>query len=147
MTTESLLQMSNNDVLMEKLREHLKLEEEEVAHYTQEVNKAKNAVLGILFRGILDDSKRHAHILRAIIAYFKGQGESSQPFVTEIDNSDLEDSVDPEQEENVEVLLNEERAMIKNPFIDLLLESIAIDERKHATLARHLIDLVGTKGK
>ena len=107
-----------NKDLLKKLSEHLKLEEEEVSSYTQGLNNATNPVLGLLYKGFLEDSKRHIHIIRTIVSYYKNQGNDTNiPFasqIRDIEHFDLEDPVSD--------LIKEERKLVDDPFIDLLLE-------------------------
>lgn len=134
--------MESKELLVRKLKEHLKLEQGEVASYIASLNRARNPVLGILYKGFLDDSKRHADILRAVISYLTDREKSSSTFVGHLQDLDLADSVDPAMEERLEALVKEERKMIQDPYIDLLLESIVIDEQKHAKLGRSLVKLL-----
>ena len=139
--------MENREGIIERLMEHLKLEEEEVTQYSQAVNRVNNPVLGIFYRTVLEDSKRHIHILRTVISYIKEQEEFNEPFVKKISDPHVEEEIDPDSEERLEQLLQEERKMIKDPFVDLLLESIAMDEHKHATLGRRLLNLFNSSKK
>jgi len=134
--------MSKKLEVLDRLKEHLKLEEEEVTSYTLALNRAKNPVLNLLFRSFLEDSKRHTNILRTVIAYFHGLEKDQHPFVKQIEEAQIEETVDPAAEERVQGLLQIERDMIQDPFIDLLLESIALDEVKHARLAQGLLKIV-----
>ena len=118
-----------NKTLLKKLSEHLKLEEEEVSSYTQGINNATNPVLGLLYKGFLEDSKRHIHIIRTIVSYYQNQGNNNTPFVSQIRDVEHFDLEDP-----VSDLIKEERKLVDDPFIDLLLESIEIDENKHAKI-------------
>ena len=118
-----------NKILLKKLSEHLKLEEEEVSSYTQGINNATNPVLGLLYKGFLEDSKRHIHIIRTIVSYYQNQGNNNTQFVSQIRDVEHFDLEDP-----VSDLIKEERKLVDDPFIDLLLESIEIDENKHAKI-------------
>ena len=126
-----------NKDLLKKLSEHLKLEEEEVSSYTQGVNNATNPVLGLLYKGFLEESKRHIHIIRTIVSYYKNQGNNANiPFASQIRDVEHFDLEDP-----VSDLIKEERKLIDDPFMDLLLESIEIDENKHAKIGMGLHNL------
>ena len=125
-----------NKILLKKLSEHLKLEEEEVSSYTQGINNATNPVLGLLYKGFLEDSKRHIHIIRTIVSYYQNQENNNTPFVSQIRDVEHFDLEDP-----VSDLIKEERKLVDDPFIDLLLESIEIDENKHAKIGMALHNL------
>lgn len=124
------------EALLAKLTEHLKLEEDEVESYLQSLNQATNTVAAILYRGFLNDAKRHVQILRTIIAYLKSQ-EEGKSFASQI--REMEGLRVPRQ---VEALLKEEKRMIDDPFINLLLESISLDELKRVELESSLAEIL-----
>ena len=68
------------------------------------------------------------------MSYYKNQGNDTNiPFasqIRDIEHFDLEDPVSD--------LIKEERKLVDDPFIDLLLESIEIDENKHAKIGMAL---------
>ena len=71
------------------------------------------------------------------MSYYKNQGNDVNiPFASQIRDVEHFDLEDP-----VSDLIKEERKLVDDPFIDLLLESIEIDENKHAKIGMALHNL------
>lgn len=123
--------------LSEKLREHLRLEESEVTFYAEGLNKADNVVVGLLYQSFVEDSKRHITIIKAIMAYLQTKKSIEKPFVAK-----LERFPHYEVQEEAHSFVKDEIEMTEDPFMKLLLMSIAYDEEKHAKLMKELMRLL-----
>jgi iron(III) transport system ATP-binding protein len=125
-----------NDLLA-KLREHLHLEEAEVAFYADGLNRSDNAVLNLLYETFIQDSRRHMNIVKTIMTYLQSERPTHRPLV-----SRAEQIRQYMAQEEAGDLVDEEIEMTDDPFVRLLLLSVSYDEEKHARLMEELIRLM-----
>lgn len=127
------------EALLEKLRKHLRLEEEEVVFYADGLNRSENVVLNLLYQTFVEDSRRHMRIVRAIITYLQSEKLPRRPLISKVEHMQQYLA-----QEEAGAIVAEEMEMTEDPFVRLLLMGIAHDEEKHARLVEGLIKLMSS---
>ena len=118
------------------LKERINLEIEAAQKCLNMASLVKDEFLKLLLRMIASDSIRHADILSMVLAKLEGKIEIeyeklSKDFVMDMLRNEIEAK---------EISLKE-TVNIDYPIVSLLLESIDMDEEKHATIIKKLQDL------
>jgi predicted transcriptional regulator len=118
------------------LKERINLEIEAAQKCLNMASLVKDEFLKLLLRMIASDSIRHADILSMVLAKLEGKIEIeyeklSKDFVMDMLRNEIEAK---------EISLKE-TVNIDYPIVSLLLESIDLDEEKHATIIKKLQDL------
>lgn len=118
------------------LKERINLEIEAAQKCLNMASLVKDEFLKLLLRMIASDSIRHADILSMVLAKLEGKIEIeyeklSKDFVMDMLRNEIEAK---------EISLKE-TVDIDYPVVSLLLESIDMDEEKHATIIKKLQDL------
>ena len=125
--------------LVSFFQEQVRLEEEIVKSLTKALRTITNPVAKGVLKGISLDSVKHAEIYRAAIEVV-----SVPPALTGDEFDRLKKTVGKhiEDEDRMIERLNDAIKKVKNVKIKFLLESVALDEKRHHDLLNRIMDIV-----
>ncbi|MCK4477935.1 ferritin-like domain-containing protein [Candidatus Bathyarchaeota archaeon] len=130
------------DEIIEFFRDQIKLEHHIVESIMNSLKTVRNPLVKQVLRAIAFDSQKHAGIYKAAMSI-----ATVTPALTDKEYSELEKITAKHivDEEKVISTLGEIMPKIKDKKIKFLLESIAVDERKHHELLSKIMELVVKK--
>jgi rubrerythrin len=124
----------SKDEFINRLREHIKLEDELADYYIDKSLKVKGAVLKLIFRQIAFDTIEHSDILETILALTLRESKPSEETVS---INELEEHIKIERdamkfyEENLEKTEDKE--------MKILFQKLVSDEKKHHEMLETII--------
>ncbi|MCW3985570.1 MAG: ferritin-like domain-containing protein [Candidatus Bathyarchaeota archaeon] len=130
------------DEIMGFFRDQIKLEHHIVESITNSLETVRNPLVKQVLRAIAFDSQKHAGIYKAAMSI-----TTVTPALTDKEYRELEKITAKHiaDEEKVISTLGEIMPKIKDKKVKFLLESIAVDERKHHELLNKIMELVVKK--
>lgn len=130
------------DEIIEFFKDQIKLEHHIVESVTNSLKTVRNPLVKQVLRAIAFDSQKHAGIYNAAISITTVTPALTDKEYRELEKITAKHIVD---EEKAISALDEIMPKIKDKKVKFLLESIAIDERKHHELLKKILELVVKK--
>lgn len=127
------------DEIIEFFKDQIKLEHHIVESVTNSLKTVRNPLVKQVLRAIAFDSQKHAGIYNAAISITTVTPALTDKEYRELEKITAKHIVD---EEKAISALDEIMPKIKDKKVKFLLESIAVDERKHHELLNKIMELV-----
>jgi len=124
--------------LLLSLRERLQAEQESAEEFMRIATRVKSDLMRVLFRIVASDCIRHADTLMAIISMIERGGEIR---VDRLSKEMLNALLSREEIAHLHSL-DDVKQFLPHKLIDVLIESIEDDERKHSKILKSLLELV-----